>query len=110
MEDTALLTQALDLVTDLNHHFQSDKRGTVDEERLQSNLTGLLTCLQEAGQLTNHHLLAMEKCYTACSLLIGIGAIHLGPETKQLWQAYECFCSEQVKPQLHLYAWAAGGL
>ena len=53
MEDKALITEAYQLLSELNQSFQNCKQGTADDFRLQELLNSTLKELKKAEKLDN---------------------------------------------------------
>ena len=70
MEDKALITEAYQLLSELNKSYQSCKQGTTDDFRLQELLNTTLQELKKAEKLDNSILIDLEKFYQRTSLLI----------------------------------------
>ena len=103
MEDKALLTEAYQLVSELNQTIQSCKQGLPDDLRLQQIIDQLLNQLKKAEKLDNSILVDLEKFYQRTSLLIGLGTLKLNEEARTAWRNYDKFHYDQVKHVLTLY-------
>ena len=75
MEDKELITNATQLLSELNKSFQSCKQGTADDFRLQELLNATLQELKKAEKLDNSILINLEKFYQRTSLLIGLSSL-----------------------------------
>ena len=53
MEGKALLTEAYQLISELNHAIQNCKQGLPDDLRLQQNIDEILRALKKAEKLDN---------------------------------------------------------
>lgn len=95
MEDKELITNATQLLSELNKSFQSCKQGTADDIRLQE--------LKKAEKLNNSILIDLEKFYQRTSLLIGLGRLKLNEQARIAWRNYDKFHYEHVKHVLTLY-------
>ena len=95
MEDKELITNATQLLSELNKSFQSCKQGTADDTRLQE--------LKKAEKLNNSILIDLEKFYQRTSLLIGLGSLKLNDQARTAWRNYDKFHYEHVKHVLTLY-------
>ena len=103
MEDKALLTEAYQLVSELNQTIQNCKQGTADDLRLQELLNTTLKELKKAEKLDNSILIDLEKFYQRTSLLIGLGSLKLNEQARTAWRNYDKFHYEHVKHVLTLY-------
>ena len=103
MEDKALLTEAYQLVTELNQTIQSCKQGLPDDLRLQQNIDEILRALKKTEKLDNSILIDLEKFYQHTSLLIGLGTLKLNEQTRTAWRNYDKFHYDHVKHTLTLY-------
>ena len=103
MEDKALLTEAYQLVSDLNKVIQNCKQGLPDDIRLQQNIDELLKQLKKTEKLDNSILIDLEIFYQRTSLLIGLGTLKLNEEARTAWRNYNKFHYDQVKHVLTLY-------
>ena len=56
MEDKELITNATQLLSELNKSFQSCKQGTADEIRLQELLNTTLQELKKSGKVEQQYL------------------------------------------------------
>ena len=95
MEDKELITNATQLLSELNKSFQSCKQGRADDIRLQE--------LKKAEKLDNSILIDLEKFYQRTSLLIGLGSLKLNDQARIAWRNYDKFHYEHVKHVLTLY-------
>ena len=95
MEDKELITNATQLLSELNKSFQSCKQGRADDIRLQE--------LKKAEKLNNSILIDLEKFYQRTSLLIGLGSLKLNEQARIAWRNYDKFHYEHVKHVLTLY-------
>ena len=107
MEDKELITNATQLLSELNKSFQSCKQGRADDIRLQELVN---TTLQEIKQeikkvekLDNSILIDLEKFYKPTSLLIGLGSLKLNDQARTAWRNYDRFHYEHIKHLLTLY-------
>ena len=75
MKDKELITNATQLLSELNKSFQSCKQGRADDIRLQELLNTTLQELKKAEKLDNSILIDLEKFYQRTSLLIGLGSL-----------------------------------
>ena len=82
MEDKELITNATQLLSELNKIFQSCKQGMADDIRLQELLNTTLQELKKAEKLDNSILIDLEKFYQRTSLLIGLGTLKLNEQTR----------------------------
>ena len=103
MEDKALITEAHQLLSELNKSYQSCKQGTADDFRLQELLNSTLKELKKAETVNNSILIDLEKFYQRTSLLIGLGGLKLNEQTRTAWRNYDKFHYEHVKHVLTLY-------
>lgn len=103
MEDKALITEAYQLLSELNQSFQNCKQGTADDFRLQELLNTTLKELKKAETVNNSILIDLEKFYQRTSLLIGLGSLKLNNQTRTAWRNYDKFHYEHVKHVLTLY-------
>ena len=103
MEDKALITEAYQLLSELNKSFQNCKQGTADDLRLQELLNTTLKELKKAETVNNSILIDLEKFYQRTSLLIGLGSLKLNDQTRTAWRNYDKFHYERVKHILTLY-------
>lgn len=103
MEDKELLTEAYQLVTELNQTIQSCKQGLPDDLRLQQNIDEVLRALKKAEKLDNSILIDLEKFYQLTSLLIGLGSLKLNDQARTAWRNYDKFHYDHVKHTLTLY-------
>ena len=103
MEDKELITNATQLLSELNKSFQSCKQGTADDFRLQELLNATLQELKKAEKLDNSILIDLEKFYQRTSLLIGLGSLKLNDQARTAWRNYDKFHYEHVKHVLTLY-------
>ena len=90
------------LIEDVFKAFQLDKRGTMDELRLEKHLQEILQVLNESTDI-NRLTIRLEKFYQNASFLIGLGDVQLSEATKRAWRAYDQFHYDQVKPKLLLH-------
>ena len=95
MEDKELITNATQLLSELNKSYQNCKQGTADDIRLQE--------LKKAEKLNNSILIDLEKFYQRTSLLIGLGSLKLNDQARIAWRNYDKFHYEHVKHVLTLY-------
>ena len=103
MKDKKLITNATQLLSELNKNFQSCKQGTADDIRLQELLNITLQELKKAEKLDNSILIDLEKFYQRTSLLIGLGSLKLNDQARTSWRNYDKFHYEHVKHVLTLY-------
>ena len=103
MEDKALLTEAYQLVSDLNKAIQNCKQGLPDDLRLQQNIDEILRALKKAEKLDNSILIELEIFYQRTSLLIGLGSLKLNDQARTAWRNYDKFHYDHVKHTLTLY-------
>ena len=103
MEDKELITNATQLLSELNKGFQSCKQGTADDIRLQELLNTTLQELKKAEKLNNSILIDLEKFYKPTSLLIGLGSLKLNDQARTAWRNYDKFHYEHGKHLLTLY-------
>ena len=103
MEDKALLTEAYQLVSELNQTIQSCKQGLPDDLRLQQNIDEILRALKKADKLDNAILIELESFYQRTSLLIGLGSLKLNDQARTAWRNYDKFHYDHVKHTLTLY-------
>ena len=103
MEDKALLTEAYQLVSDLNKAIQNCKQGLPDDLRLQRNIDEILRELKKAEKLDNAILIELESFYQLTSLLIGLGSLKLNDQARTAWRNYDKFHFDHVKHTLTLY-------
>lgn len=103
MEDKALITEAYQLLSELNQSFQYCKQGTADDFRLQEMLNSTLKELKKVEKLDNSILIYLEKFYQGTSLLIGLGSLKLSDQARTAWRNYDKFHYEHVKHVLTLY-------
>ncbi|CVL38484.1 hypothetical protein [Streptococcus pneumoniae] len=103
MEDKELITNATQLLSELNKSFQSCKQGTANDIRPQELLNTTLQELKKAEKLNNSILIDLEKFYQRTSLLIGLGSLKLNDQARISWRNYNKFHYEHVKHLLTLY-------
>ena len=103
MEDKALLTEAYQLVSELNQTIQSCKQGLPDDLRLQQNIDEILRALKKAEKVDNAILIELESFYQRTSLLIGLGSLKLNDQARTAWRNYDKFHYDHVKHTLTLY-------
>ena len=103
MEGKALLTEAYQLISELNHAIQNCKQGLPDDLRLQQNIDEILRALKKAEKLDNAILIELESFYQLTSLLIGLGSLKLNDQARTAWRSYDKFHYEHVKHALTLY-------
>ena len=103
MEDKALLTEAYQLVSELNQAIQSCKQGLPDDLRLQQNIDEILRALKKAEKVDNAILIELETFYQRTSLLIGLGSLKLNDQARTAWRNYDKFHFDHVKHTLTLY-------
>ena len=103
MEDKALITEAYQLLSELNQSFQNCKQGTADDFRLQELLNTTLKKLKKAEKIDNSILIDLENFYQRTSLLIGLGSLKLNDQARAAWRNYDKFHYEHVKHVLTLY-------
>ena len=103
MEDKALLTEAYQLVSELNQTIQCCKQGLPDDLRLQENIDEILRALKKAEKVNNAILIELESFYQRTSLLIGLGSLKLNDQARTAWRNYDKFHYDQVKHVLTLY-------
>ena len=101
MEDKELITNATQLLSELNKSFQSCNQGTADDIRLQELLNSTLQELKKAEKLNNSILIDLEKFYQRTSLLIGLGSLKLNDQARTAWRNYDKFHYEHVKHVLN---------
>ena len=102
-EDKELITNATQLLSELNKSFQSCKQGTADDIRLQELLNTTLQELKKAEKLNNSILIDLEKFYQRTSLLIGLGSLKLNDQARTAWRNYDKFHYDHIKHVLTLY-------
>ena len=102
MEDKELITNATQLLSELNKSFQSCKQGTADDIRLQELLNSTMQELKKAEKLNNSILIDLEKFYQPTSLLIGLGSLKLNDQARISWHNYDKFHYDHVKHVLSL--------
>ena len=61
MEDKELITNATQLLSELNKSYQSCKQGTVDDIRLQELLNTTMQEIKKAEKLNNSILIDLKK-------------------------------------------------
>ena len=103
MEDKVLLTEAYQLVSDLNKAIQNCKQGLPDDLRLQQNIDEILRALKKAEKLDNSILIELESFYQRTSLFIGLGSLKLNDQARTAWRNYDKFHFDHVKHTLTLY-------
>ena len=103
MEDKALLTEAYQLVSELNQAIQSCKQGLPDDLRLQQNIDEILRALKKAEKVDNAILIELETFFQRTSLLIGLGSLKLNDQARTAWRNYDKFHYDHVKHVLTLY-------
>ena len=103
MEDKELITNATQLLSELNKSFQNCKQGTADDFRLQELLNATLQELKKAEKLDNSILIDLEKFYQPTSLLFKLGSLKLNDQVRTAWRNYDKFHYEHVKHVLTLY-------
>ena len=103
MEGKALLAEAYQLISELNHAIQNCKQGLPDDLRLQQNIDEILRALKKAEKLDNAILIELESFYQRTSLLIGLGSLKLNDKARTAWRSYDKFHYEHVKHALTLY-------
>ena len=103
MEGKELITNATQLLSELNKGFQSCKQGTADDTQLQELLNTTIEELKKAEKLDNSILIDLEKFYQPTSLLIGLGSLKLNDQARTAWRNYDKFHYEHVKHLLTLY-------
>ena len=103
MEDKELITNATQLLSELNKSFQSCKQGTADDIRLQELLNTTIKELKKAEKLNNSILIDLEKFYQRTSLLIGLGSLKLNDQARTAWRNYDKFHYDHIKHVLTLY-------
>ena len=103
MEDKELITNATQLLSELNKSFQSCKQGRPDDIRLQELLNTTIKELKKVEKLDNSILIDLEKFYQRTSLLIGLGSLKLNDQARIDWRNYDKFHYEHVKHVLTLY-------
>ena len=103
MEDKALLTEAYQLVSELNQAIQSCKQGLPDDLRLQQNIDEILRALKKAEKVDNAILIELETFFQRTSLLIGLGSLKLNDQARTAWRNYDKFHYDHVKHPLTLY-------
>ncbi|MFX3983359.1 helicase BlpT, partial [Streptococcus suis] len=77
--------------------------GTVDEQRLQHNLTETTRILSESESVNNTELIAIEKFYRSTSFLVGLGDLLLSETSRQAWRAFDRYYYESIREELKLY-------
>lgn len=102
MKHTLFQAKAYCLVADVDKAFQSDKKGTADENRLQWHFDAILERLKDSED-TGRLYIDLEKFYQNASFIIGLGNVSLTEQAKQAWRAYDQFHYDQVKPQLTVH-------
>ena len=103
MEDKELITNATQLLSELNKSFQSCKQGLPDDLRLQQNIDEILRILKKAEKVDNAILIELETFYQRTSLLIGLGSLKLNDQARTAWRNYDKFHYEHIKHVLTLY-------
>ncbi|WP_203176302.1 helicase BlpT [Streptococcus mitis] len=103
MEDKELITNATQLLSELNKSYQNCKQGTADDIRLQELLNTTMQELKKAEKLDNSILIDLEKFYQRTSLLIGLGSLKLNDQALTALRNYDKFHYEHVKHVLTLY-------
>ena len=103
MENKELITNATQLLSELNKSYQSCKQGTADDTRLQDLLNTTLQELKKAEKLDNSILIDLKKFYQPTSLLIGLGSLKLNDQARTAWRNYDKVHYEHVKHLLTLY-------
>ena len=103
MEDKELITNATQLLSELNKSFQICKQGTADDIRLQELLNTTIKELKKAEKLNNSILIDLEKFYQPTSLMIGIGSLKLNDQACIAWRNYDKSHYEHGKHLLTLY-------
>ena len=103
MEDKVLLTEAYQLVSDLNKAIQNCKQGLPDDLRLQQNIDEILRALKKTEKVNNAILIELESFYQRTSLLIGLGSLKLNDQARTAWRNYDKFHFDHVKHTLTLY-------
>ena len=103
MEDKELITNAAQLLSELNKSYQSCKQGRADDIRLQDLLNTTIKELKKAEKLDNSILIDLEKYYQSTSLLIGLGSLKLNDQARTACRNYDKFHYEHVKHLLTLY-------
>ena len=103
MEDKVLLTEAYQLVSELNQTIQNCKQGLPDDLRLQQNIDEILRALKKAEKVDNAILIELESFYQRTSLLIGLGSLKLNDQARTAWRNYDKFHFDHVKHTLTLY-------
>ena len=90
MENKELITNATQLLSELNKSYQSCKQGTADDIRLQELLNTTMQELKKSEKLDNSILIDLEKYYQSTSLLIGLGSLKLNDQarTNSLWTCF----------------------
>lgn len=108
LEDKALITNATQLLSELNKSFQICKQGKADDIRLQELLNTTMQELKKAEKLDNSILIDLKKFYQPTSLLIGLGSLKLNDQARTAWRNYDKFHYEHVKHLLTLYGLVFG--
>ena len=103
MENKELITNATQLLSELNKSYQNCKQGRADDIRLQDLLNTTLQELKKAEKLNNSILIDLEKFYKPTSLLIGLGSLKLNDQARTAWRNYDKFHYEHGKHLLTLY-------
>ncbi len=103
MKDKELITNATQLLSELNKSFQSCKQSTADDIRLQELLNTTLQELKKAEKLNNSILIDLEKFYQRTSLLIGLGSLKLNDQARTAWRNYDKLHYDHIKHVLTLY-------
>ena len=103
MEDKELITNATQLLSELNKSFQSCKQDTADDIRLQELLNTTMKELKKAEKLNNSILIDLEKFYQRTRLRIGLGSLKLNDQARTALRNYDKFHYEHVKHVLTLY-------
>ena len=91
MEDKEFITNATQLLSELNKSFQICKQGKADDIRLQELLNTTMQELKKAEKLDNSILIDLKKFYQPTSLLIGLGSLKLNDQarTNSLWTCFQ---------------------
>lgn len=100
---TKLLTQAHQLISELQEHFQVKPAQTRDELLFQSYLTDTLKALDKTKQVDNQILISLEKFHKSASSLIGLSSLKLDEASYQAWRNFDRFHSEEVLKELKLF-------
>ena len=100
MKDKKLITNATQLLSELNKNFQSCKQGTADDIRLQELLN--ITSRRPSGlrkTSSSNNSLAHRTTWLRSDL----GSLKLNDQARTSWRNYDKFHYEHVKHVLTLY-------